>query len=255
MESDENLRPNAHQKGPQSFPSAAKSAAGSVAQSDGAQGGSGSVLTKPYSLVAAAASDAPNDISGGSGSKRKSADRAGTVSVYCNASEYGGGSKSVVELDFAGYKNLDEAHAAVCKGLALPSSREVQMCTLSGDAVTLDELQAPPDELRLLLRIDGALAKFRMPERVRSNLPVKGFMNDLAACQYTLLSALCELIDNSVQATRRNERPMKRAIQIIMNTKHTDPACRTMLLTDNGEGFNAAASEEFATLGTSHTER
>jgi nitrogen fixation/metabolism regulation signal transduction histidine kinase len=80
-------------------------------------------------------------------------------------------------------------------------------------------------------------------------------MNDLAACQYTLLSALCELIDNSVQATRRNERPMKRAIQITINTKHADPACRTMLLTDNGEGFNAAASEEFATLGTSERAR
>ena len=174
MGSDENVRPNAHQKkGPQPFsPGAAKSAAGSVAPSDCAQGGSGSVLTKPYS-PAAATSDGPSGSgSGGSGSKRKLG--LHTVSVYCTASEYGGGNESALELDFAGHKTLDEARAAVCKGLALPSSKAVavQIVTLSGDAVTLDELQAPSEDLRLLLRIDGVLAKFVMPERVRSNLPV-----------------------------------------------------------------------------------
>jgi hypothetical protein len=84
-------------------------------------------------------------------------------------------------------------------------------------------------------------------ERVRSNLPVKGFLDDLASCQYTLLSALCELIDNSVQATRSNHE--KREICIVMNTNHPDPSRRSVMVTDNGEGFDAAASEEFATLG------
>jgi len=67
--------------------------------------------------------------------------------------------------------------------------------------------------------------------------------------QYTLLSALCELVDNSVQATRSNERALGRKICVTMNTSHADPASRTVVITDNGEGFNAEASEEFATLG------
>ena len=185
--------------------------------------------------------------SAGVGSKRK--ERARQVSIYCNACEYGGSSEvHELVLDASGFKSLDEAHAAVRKGFALPSSVTVQLVTVSGGDVTVDTLHHPSDDLRLVLLIDGALANFRM-ERVRSNLPVKGFLDDLAACQYTLLSALCELVDNSVQATRRNERPLKREICITINTNHADPSSRTVVVSDNGEGFNAAASEEFATLG------
>ena len=71
----------------------------------------------------------------------------------------------------------------------------------------------------------------------------------MRVAQYTLLSALCELVDNSVQATRSNERALGRKICITMNTSHADPASRTVVIVDNGEGFNMEASEEFATLG------
>ena len=183
-----------------------------------------------------------------SGGKRRPANR--TVRIFCNAEEYGGASapNGVLELDASGCKTQEEVAAAVRRGFGLSSSRDVEIVTVKGETVTFDEVLAPEEGLRVVLRIDGALANFRM-ERVRSNLPVKGFLDDLAACQYTLLSALCELIDNSVQATRRNEAHTKRKIDITMNTVDDDPACRTLVISDNGEGFDAAASEEFATLG------
>ena len=165
------------------------------------------------------------------------------------AGEYGGArSKTEFVLDASGCKSIEEVATAVRRGFELPASRTVQVVTITGEDVSLDTLLAPHEDLRLVLRLDGQLANFRI-ERVRSNLPVKGFLDDLAACQYTLLSALCELVDNSVQATRGNERPQKREIRIIMDTSHADPACRTVKIEDNGEGFSAAASEEFATLG------
>ena len=136
----------------------------------------------------------------------------------------------------------------VRRGFEIPASRDVTVVTVTGEDVSLDALHAPQEDLRLVLRLDGQLANFRI-ERVRSNLPVKGFLDDLAACQYTLLSALCELVDNSVQATRGNEHPQRREIRIIMDTSHADPERRTVRIEDNGEGFSASASEEFATLG------
>jgi len=261
---------------------------------------------------------------GGIGKRRE---RLRTVTLYCNAEEYGGEGKQFT-LDPSGCKSLEDVAAAVRRGFALPSVRVVQVVTpVTGEPVTLDALHAPSEGLRLVLRIDGELANFRM-ERVRSNLPVKGFLDDLAACQvclrdlclhagaarrltkrvcmrfcfprlrvpqytllsalcelvdkssasdlcphagsarwltarvclrvylprvrvaqYTLLSALCELVDNSVQATRSNERALGRKICITMNTSHADPASRTVVIVDNGEGFNMEASEEFATLG------
>jgi len=163
--------------------------------------------------------------------------------------EYGGArSKTEFVLDASGCKSMEEVANVVRRGFDLPTSRTVQVVTITGEDVSLDTLLAPHQDLRLVLRLDGQLANFRI-ERVRSNLPVKGFLDDLAACQYTLLSALCELVDNSVQATRGNERPQKREIRIIMDTSHADPACRTVKIEDNGEGFSASASEEFATLG------
>jgi len=182
---------------------------------------------------------------GASGSKRAA---SRNVMVFCNAGEYGGGRAFDFQLDASGCRSLDEVAVLIRRGFALPSTKAVQVVTVSGEAVTLDVLHAPTDDLRLVLRIDDVLANFRM-ERTRCNVPVKGFLDDLASCQYTLLSALCELVDNSVQATRRNGRPLEREIQIVMKVAHADPACRSVVITDNGEGFDSAASEEFATLG------
>ena len=184
---------------------------------------------------------------GGQGANGKRKERPRQCMVFCNAAEYGGKGSELV-LDASGCKTDADVASAVRRGFALSAATTIEVVRVNGDAITLDMLHAPSDDLRLVLRIDGALANFRM-ERIRSNLPVKGFLDDLAACQYTLLSALCELVDNSEQATRRNERPLRREIRISMNTQHSDPACRTVVITDNGEGFNAEASEEFATLG------
>lgn len=112
-------------------------------------------------------------------------ERVRTVTLYCNAEEYGGEGTQIT-LDPSGYKSLEDVAAAVRRGFALPSARAVEIVTpVTGESVSLDALHAPREGLRLVLRIDGALANFRM-ERVRSNLPVKGFLDDLAACQVCL---------------------------------------------------------------------
>ena len=152
-----------------------------------------------------------------------------TATLYCNTKEYGGEGTQFT-LDPSGCKSLEDVAAAVRRGFALPSARAVEVVTpVTGEPVALDVLHAPSEGLRLVLRIDGELANFRM-ERVRSNLPVKGFLDDLAACQvclrdlclhagaarlltalvckrvcpprvlvphYTLLTTLCELVDIS----------------------------------------------------------
>ena len=122
------------------------------------------------------------EAAGGSG-KRRAGERA--VTVYCNAEEYGG-TGSHYSLDASGCKSLDDVAAAVRRGFALPAARTVEVVApVTGEPVPLDALHAPSEGLRLVLRIDGTLANFRM-ERVRSNLPVKGFLDDLAACQVRL---------------------------------------------------------------------
>ena len=118
----------------------------------------------------------------GSGKRRE---RLRTVTLYCNADEYGGQGTQFT-LDPSGCKSLEDVAAAVRRGFALPSARTVEVVTpVTGESVALDALHAPSEGLRLVLRIDGELANFRM-ERVRSNLPVKGFLDDLAACQVCL---------------------------------------------------------------------
>ncbi len=129
------------------------------------------------------------EAAGGSGKRRA---QARTATVYCNAEEYGGAG-SHYTLDASGCKSLDDVAAAVRRGFALPAARTVEVVApVTGEKVPLDALQAPSEGLRLVLRIDGALANFRM-ERVRSNLPVKGFLDDLAACQVRLPACcVCE---------------------------------------------------------------
>ena len=165
------------------------------------------------------------------------------VEVLCEAERYGGKRVSSVVVPPSSLSPPHVLSHFLQDALGLPGRPLLALASLSGEPLSDQEVQTSVPSCALLL-IDGSVAEFSI-ERKRSNVPVKGFLDDLATCQYTILLAMCELIDNSVQSTKGNSSSEGRTIDIDIDEIDS----KTFTIFDNGMGFTLGDSADFATIG------